>query len=228
MKKQRILLLHGALGSKKQLDPIKDLLQDEYNVYHIDFEGHGLRASDKEYSIGLFTQNVLDFLDEMNIEKIDVFGYSMGGYVALNTALQAPERVNNIVTLGTKFDWSIESAQREIKMLQPDIIELKVPHFAQKLKEEHSSQDWKEVMHKTARMMLTMAEGHKLKQEDIEAITHKVTIGIGDSDKMVSLEESRHIASILQGGSLNVLKQVEHPIDKIEPSLVADYIKTFI
>ena len=121
--KQKLLLLHGALGSKKQLLPIKTLLEPHFDAYSLDFEGHGDFASDKEYSIVLFTKNVIDYLDKNSIDAINIFGYSMGGYVGLNTALNFPDRINSIVTLGTKFDWSIESASKEIKMLNPEIIE---------------------------------------------------------------------------------------------------------
>ena len=222
--KQQILLLHGALGSKKQLQPLQDLLQKKFEVHSINFEGHGSSVSDQDFSIALFTQNVIDYLAQHSIENINIFGYSMGGYVALNAALHHPEKIKRIVTLGTKLDWSKESAPKEIKMLNPEIIEAKVPHFADKLKAEHAPQDWKNVMSKTARLMHGMADGKKLFDKDFEAIQHAVTIGIGDADKMVSLKESQHVANLLPHAILKVLEGIEHPIDKIDPERIASYI----
>ena len=223
--KEKLLLLHGALGSKKQFDAIKDALNEQFDVYDLNFEGHGGVQSDKEFSIQLFTENVIKFLEEKSIEKINIFGYSMGGYVALNTALKVPDSISKIVTLGTKFNWSIEAANKEVKMLNPDKIEEKVPQFANKLKEEHQPQDWKEVVSKTANMMLGLANGHKLKEEDLKKINHKVVIGIGSLDKMVSLEESENASKLLPNGSLNQLKDFKHPIDKVNPSDLVLYVK---
>lgn len=221
---QKILLLHGALGSKKQLESIKGLLENQYEAYSLNFEGHGSFESEQAYSMDLFTKNIVDFLDHESIEQVNLFGYSMGGYVALNTALHFPDRIGKIITLGTKFDWSLESATQEIKMLNPDIIEAKVPRFAEKLKTEHQPQDWKVVMQKTAGMMKAMADGKKLQNEDFKLITKDVTIGIGNADKMVSVAESEHVVQLLPQASLQVLDGVEHPIDKVDPKVVADYI----
>ena len=223
--KEKLLLLHGALGSKKQFNAIKDALNEQFDVHHLNFEGHGGVQSDKEFSIQLFTENVIKFLEENSIEKINVFGYSMGGYVALNTALKAPGNISKIVTLGTKFNWDIESANKELRMLNPDKIEEKVPQFANKLKEEHHPLDWKEVVSKTANMMLGLANGNKLKEEDLKKINHNVVIGIGTLDKMVSLEESENASNLLPNGSLNQLKDFQHPIDKVDPSDLVLYVK---
>jgi pimeloyl-ACP methyl ester carboxylesterase len=51
----------------------------------------------------------------------------MGGYVALKTAVLHPGRIEAIVTLGTKFHWDPENASNEVRMLNPEKIEEKVP-----------------------------------------------------------------------------------------------------
>ncbi len=77
----------------------------------------------------------------------------MGGYVGLNLAKEYPELVGRIVTLGTKFAWTKEVAEKEIKMLNPEKIAEKIPAFADRLKSIHTNNNWKEVVRKTARMM---------------------------------------------------------------------------
>lgn len=227
--KEKILLLHGALGSEKQFTSVKALLSERFEVYTLDFEGHGKSISIQEFSIKLFTKNVLEFLERQSIESINIFGYSMGGYVALNTALKHPEKVNKVITLGTKFDWSIESAEKEVNMLNPEKIEEKVPQFADKLKQEHFPQDWKVIVEKTAKMMLGLSTHEKLTPKDFIQIAHKVTIGIGSIDKMVSMEECESVAQFLPNGRLRILEGVEHPIDKINPDILSEYIgKSFV
>lgn len=60
--KPKLLLLHGALGSKKQFESLKTVLKDKFDIYDFNFEGHGGVKSDKDFSIQLFTDNVVDFM----------------------------------------------------------------------------------------------------------------------------------------------------------------------
>lgn len=223
MKKQ-LLLLHGALGSASQFDSVKNVLKDNFEVYTLNFEGHGGRESDNDFSIALFAKNVISFLDKKNIDDISIFGYSMGGYVALYLALTEPKRIISIVTLGTKFNWSLESAHREVKMLNPNKIEEKVPRFAEYLKHLHIPLDWKLLMQKTADMMLSIANGKKLKDSDFIKINHEVVIGIGSLDNMVTLEESEHVTNLMTNSQLVKVEGVPHPIDKINTEQLILYI----
>ena len=109
-----LILLHGALGSEKQLHALKNELTN-FNIYTLNFEGHGGRTINGSYSIDRFVQNVLDFMFANQLQNASFFGYSMGGYVALKLAAYHPEKVESIVTLGTKFNWTPEIAAAEVK-----------------------------------------------------------------------------------------------------------------
>lgn len=222
--KPQLLLLHGALGSKKQLAEIKAMLNHQFEVHDLSFEGHGGIDSEQNFSIPLFSNNVLRYMEENEINQFNIFGYSMGGYVALNTALKHPSKVNQIVTLGTKFDWTPVTAAREVKMLNPEKIEEKVPHFAKQLKEEHYPLNWKIVVNKTASMMTDLGNGACLQDEDFKRVNHKVTIGIGSLDKMVSYDESEHIANLLSNSKLVKMNDTPHPIHLMDQQKIVDYI----
>ncbi|MEZ4684943.1 MAG: alpha/beta hydrolase [Bacteroidia bacterium] len=221
---KQILLLHGALGNQDQFKPLADLLKGRMEVYTMNFEGHGGRASVQPFSIDVFTQNLIDFLAEKALEHIAIFGYSMGGYVALNATRFIPEKIGKIITLGTKFDWSMETAQKEAAMLNPAKIEEKVPHFAQQLRESHQPLDWKTVVEKTASMMLGMAAGARLYDEDLQQIQHEVSIGLGSLDNMVTHAESEKVAGLLPNARLVSLEGVKHPLERVEPEVLAEYI----
>ena len=225
--KEKILLLHGALGSKVQFDKIIADLSDKYDTYTLNFEGHGDNQSSANFSMALFSKNVIDFLDDNNLDSINIFGYSMGGYVALNTALHSPYRIKTILTLGTKFNWSLDSAQKQIKMLDPEIIEEKVPHFAKHLESIHG-QSWKEVLGKTANMMLNMGKGNRLEKSDIKKIDHNIVLGLGSLDNMVSEEETINTSSLLQTARMEILDGVKHPIETVSPETIIAFIKKHI
>lgn len=226
--KNNLLLLHGALGSKQQFKKLKDILSEEFQIYTLNFEGHGGKTSNKDFSIQLFSENALNFLRDNNIAATNIFGYSMGGYVALNLAKQDPELVQKIVTLGTKFNWTSAAAEKEIKMLNPKKIEEKIPAFAEKLKLEHAPNDWKELMHKTAKMMVGMGNGARLKEEDLKQINQKVLIGIGSEDRMVTMEESEKAANLLSNGTLKKIEGFHHPIGKNDPNELGKIIIDFM
>jgi pimeloyl-ACP methyl ester carboxylesterase len=223
--KPKLLLLHGALGSKKQFSRIKAALKNDFDVLSFDFAGHGDNTNEAEFTMDEFAQNIINFLDEKRIESIDVFGYSMGGYAALTAAASFSDRINRIITLGTKFNWTPESAEKEVRMLNPDKIEEKVPRFAAKLKAEHSN-DWKEVMNKTARMMLGLGNGQGLTNASLASIGHKVSIGIGSLDNMASVEESQNAAAVLPNGTFHMLEGVEHPIEKVGIEELRNYLNS--
>ncbi len=228
MKKENIILLHGALGSKTQLAPLKAILSKNFAVHDINFEGHGDRPSDNDYSIDLFAQNILDFLEEKGISRTHIFGYSMGGYVGLKLASKNHKTVDRIITLGTKFNWTKEIAAQEIKMLNPAKVEEKVPAFAKRLEELHTGNNWKVVMNKTAKLMVDLGDGKKMSDHDLKSIENETLVGIGALDRMVTLEESEHAASLLPNGALKVIEEFKHPIEKVDMSKLASVILDFI
>ena len=218
----KILLLHGALGSKDQFKDLTSHLDPGIEVNTFNFSGHGGKPFSDSFSIEGFSDEVLQFLKENNISETMIFGYSMGGYVALNTALKLPQVVRRIFTLGTKFDWNPETAAKEIKMLNPEIIEAKVPRFADALKHRHGADKWKKLLRKTAEMMTAIGNGAVIDETDFSKIKQPVTIGIGTLDNMVTLEESSKIADLLQNGTLQIFEGFKHPIEQIDTKILAD------
>jgi pimeloyl-ACP methyl ester carboxylesterase len=221
---EHLLLLHGALGAKQQLEPLKTALQDRFVVHTLNFEGHGGRPASQPYSIGLFVQNVLDYLSENGISNCVVFGYSMGGYVALKLASLFPGKIRAIVTLGTKFAWSPEIALKETAMLNPQKIEEKVPKFAAALEQLHTPLDWKKVMNDTAEMMRGLGDDPALTPEDFEKVRIPVTLLLGSEDTMVTPEETLDAQARLDNALFMRVDGWQHPIDRVDTAHLADLI----
>src|ERR1017187_3684255 len=153
MEKQDLLLLHGALGSKSQFQNLIPLLETDFEIYTLDFSGHGDMPPQNEFGIITFANEVLDELAKWDIDKINVFGYSMGGYVATYLALNS-NRILKGFTLGTRFLWTPEYAEKETGKLDPDKILEKVPAYAEELMMRHKAMDWEILLDKTKQMML--------------------------------------------------------------------------
>ncbi len=224
-----ILLLHGAIGAAAQLAPLSQYFTEGNTIHLIDFTAHGNRpASNAQFSIGLFANDVLAYLDSHNIRKAAIFGYSMGGYVAVYLAKHHPDRIEKIITLATKYSWDEATAAKETQMLNPEKITQKLPAFAETLEQRHASNGWKTVLARTAAMMLEMGADNPLKQEDYATINHPTLIMLGDRDKMVTLEETVAVYKALPNAQLCILPKTAHPIEQVHVAQVANIALEFL
>lgn len=221
-------MLHGAIGSSVQLESLADLLTDDFKVSLLNFSGHGGKpVTNEKFSIEMFAEDVLYFIDKGRLEGINIYGYSMGGYVALYIARHYPVKINKIFTTATKFNWNEDTSLKESKLLNPEIISEKIPKFAEQLSERHSPEDWKIVLNKTAEMMIGLGKNNLLKDKDYLQIENEILLSVGDRDNMVSIEETVDVYRKLKNGSLLILPGTPHPIEKINAERLANEIKKF-
>ena len=225
--KSNLLLLHGAIGAKDQLEPLKAQLQDKFEVESISFSGHGGKAMPEAFSIPRFAEDVLEYLEENSLKQVSIFGYSMGGYVGLYLAKHYPEKIDKVFTLATKFLWTEEIAQKEIRHLNPEKIIEKVPAFGKQLENRHQPEDWKEVLRQTADMMIGLGKEPALSGEDFEAIQHPVTIALGDRDRMVTFQETLEVYQQLPQARFLVMPETAHPIEKVPVGRLVREISEF-
>jgi pimeloyl-ACP methyl ester carboxylesterase len=226
---QPILLLHGAIGAKDQLANLEKELADSFSVHRLNFSGHGGSPfADEPFSIKLFADEVIAYLDKKGIESAHIFGYSMGGYVALYLAKHHPQRRDKLMTLATKFTWDESIAAKEIKMLDAGKIEEKLPGFAMALKERHAPNDWKTVLEKTAAMLADMGNDNPLKPVDHVTIQQPVLLMLGYRDKMVTPGETLEVYTNLSQAQLSVLPNTPHPLEMADQARLAFEIRSFL
>ncbi len=223
-----IVLLHGAIGASDQLTDLRLILEKNYKVYTFDFAGHGKRSSENtDFSIEIFAADLDSFLQKQQLKHPIIFGYSMGGYVAIYHALHYANKAKKIITLATKFNWTTEIAAKEMKMLDASVIEQKIPAFALQLKNHHGK-DWKNVLIKTARMMVQMGEKNPFTTDAISKLQIPIHFGRGDSDKMVTAEETELYFRAVDKSEIYVLQDTPHPIEKVDMENFASLINRFI
>lgn len=223
-----VILLHGALGTSDQLKPLADILETGQPIHLMNFEGHGTGSiPDRPFRMEYFTENVLKYMDERNIRKVHLFGYSMGGYVAMYLARHFPERVEKISTLGTVLKWNSNIAEREVEFLNPDKIREKVPKFAEELNKRHPV-GWQEVALKTKDLLSDLGENPRINDSEWSEITHNIRIHVGDSDVTAGIQQSIEVYNELQNGELTVLPDTPHPIEKVNLKLLAASLNGFL
>ncbi len=226
---QPLLLLHGAIGAADQLAHLKEELSSTCEVYTFDFSGHGGKPfAVHPFSIASFAEEVSVYIDKEKLGKVNIFGYSMGGYVAMYLAKHHPEQVGKIITLATKFHWDEATAAKETKMLNAEKIEEKLPAFAQALSNRHEPNDWKEVLQKTVDMLNNMGQDNPLKPEGYTAIEQDCMILLGDRDKMITLQETVDVYKTLPNAQMGMLPGTHHPIEQVNVPYLLFYIRQFL
>src|SRR5262249_22598437 len=155
-----LVLIHGALGAATQMEPLRQAVGPERPVMAVELEGHGETPPiGTGYSIERFADNIRQALAARGVDRADLFGYSMGGYVALYLAAHSPDLVASVTTLGTKLTWTPTIAAAENTRLDPDVIRAKVPAFADLLERRHrGAGGWESVLARTAGLMTALGE----------------------------------------------------------------------
>lgn len=226
---QHLLLLHGAIGGKDQLQPLAELLNSNFIVHTLSFSGHGgNNIPDEPFSIELFANDVIQYLDQQNIEQVNIFGYSMGGYVGMYLAKHYPEKIIKVITLAAKVYWDEAIAAKEIKMINPDILEQKVPAFAAQLAKRHAPNNWKTILMKAAEMLENLGRNNTLKTEDYTSVTTPCLLLLGDRDKMVTLDETAAVYKQLPNAQLGLLPNTPHPLEQVDNTLLSFMIYRFL
>jgi 2-succinyl-6-hydroxy-2,4-cyclohexadiene-1-carboxylate synthase len=97
-RRQAILFLHGFMGSGADWAVEILALDERFYCVAPDLPGHGasLELSPERYTVEGATRALLGLLDDLDIERAALVGYSMGGRLALYLALRHPERCSGL------------------------------------------------------------------------------------------------------------------------------------
>lgn len=221
---KNIILLHGAIGAADQLIPLEnELTKQNFKVFKFSFSGHGNTPFNNDFSIKQFAKELELFISENNLIQPAIFGYSMGGYVALYLASQKPMLIGNIITLGTKFNWTIETAKKEIQLLNPNTITEKVPKFANALQQRHGD-SWINLLNKTSQLMVELGQTNLLNEDNLNQINNKVILGLAENDNMVTDEETTNVFKTLKNAQRFYLKNTKHQIESVNVTELCDLI----
>src|SRR5919112_243358 len=94
-----MILLHGGLMSSEMFGPLLPALTERHQVIAVDLQGHGRTPDiDRPIDIRLMADDIAALIDHLGLEKPDIVGYSLGGGVALFTAVKYPEKVGKLVS----------------------------------------------------------------------------------------------------------------------------------
>ncbi len=97
-----LVLIHGAVGATGMFDLILPSLEQNRQVIAVDLQAHGRTADiDRPLSFEAMADDVAALIEHLGIGSADVMGYSLGGGVALHTAVRHPGLVRKLVVVST-------------------------------------------------------------------------------------------------------------------------------
>lgn len=97
-----LVLVHGFLSGLSYWDKQIESLSTRFEVIAMDLPGYGGETQQTGLdTVAGFASTILEKLDKLGVKNFHLVGHSMGGMIAQEIALQAPERVNRLVLYGT-------------------------------------------------------------------------------------------------------------------------------
>ena len=99
-----LILLHGGVGGIVMFGPNLTALSEKRKVIAVELQGHGRTADiNRPLSFEAMADDIGALIKYLGIEKTDVMGYSLGGGVALQTAIRHPGAVRKLVVVSAPF-----------------------------------------------------------------------------------------------------------------------------
>src|ERR671932_68509 len=99
-KGQPLVLMHGGFGVIGMFAQLLPALAETHQVIAVELEGHGRTALlDRPLTFEQMADDIAAFIHQLGLERADLVGYSLGGGVALQTAIRHPEVVRKLVVV---------------------------------------------------------------------------------------------------------------------------------
>ncbi|WP_152393216.1 alpha/beta fold hydrolase [Paenibacillus guangzhouensis] len=204
-----VIFLHSGYSrgilafSNQMLD-----LQRKYTCYFPDFRGHGrTRCDSLAWSTPQIADDILDFMDHLDIRSAHLIGYSLGANVGIYLTVNHPERVAALTTIGT----SGFCDPTGVEEFEPSwLIEHNMHEMIQQMKERHEEAhrgDWEEFMRQSAEDWRRYPQ---LTLDQLGSISCPTLFITGEHDPFVGEERVRRLASIVRGSRYLVIPNGSH------------------
>jgi len=92
-----LVILHGLFGSGDNWKAIARALADKFQVYLVDLRNHGRSPHADEMNYPVMAEDLLQFMAQQHLPKINLLGHSMGGKAAMTFALRHPDKIDRLV-----------------------------------------------------------------------------------------------------------------------------------
>jgi len=194
-----IVLLHGAYYTiQMNWGELIPQLAKTRKVIALELQGHGHTPfSERKLSRATLASDVEKVMDYLKIDSADVAGYSFGGQVAYQFAIQSPKRLKKLVIISSvhKSEGWVPGINEIFKQMKPEFFENSPLHAAYDAVAPDKTK-WSKFLEQ---MIAAAGEPFNLGDDNIAKITAPVLIISGDNDGMDKLELTKTY-QLLGGG----------------------------
>lgn len=186
-----IVLLHGAFMTiDLNWGELIPELSKNRKVIAIELQGHGHTPfSERKLSHATLASDVTKVMDYLKIDKADVAGYSFGGEVAYQLAIQSPERLNKLVIISSTYKTNgwLPEVNKALEGMKPDLFTNSPMHTAYNAVAPDKTK-WTPFLEQ---MMASAGQPFDLGDSNISKIPVPVLIIAGDNDGLDKTELSK-------------------------------------
>jgi pimeloyl-ACP methyl ester carboxylesterase len=218
-----LIMLHGGLGHSDVWGNQIPVFAQHFKVITADSRGHGRSTrSSQPYSYGLMASDVVALMDYLKIDKASIVGWSDGGIIGIDIAINHPERLNKLFAFG---------ANTNVAGLRPDIDKSAV--FNKYI--EVAGEDYKRLsktpdqydafVKQISEMWATQPD---YKPEQLAKISVPVAIADGEHDEAIRQEHDVEMAKAIPGAKLVILPGVSHFAFLQKPDLFNQAVLDFL
>ncbi|MBQ9424664.1 MAG: alpha/beta hydrolase [Erysipelotrichaceae bacterium] len=194
---QPLMMVHGNSETHEIFDVASEVLKDYYKVYLIDSRDHGQSDKVKELHYDDMADDMVKFMEELDLKDVVYYGFSDGGIIGLLAAMKT-DRISRMVLSGANM--TVNGVKPALKLL------IKVLYFFTK--------DQK---------MEMMLREPDIKPEDLKKISVPVSVVAGEKD-MVTYEETKLIADSIPEAKLRIIPKAGHGSYIVHKKDIADII----
>lgn len=209
-----LILLHGNGEDNTYFVHQIEAFSKGYRVLALDTRGHGKTPrGTAPFTIRQFAEDLFAFMDQHEIPKAHILGFSDGGNIALTFALRYPERVNRLILNGANlFPAGVKTT------VQLPVV---LGYYAASLFGKGSTK-----ARKNAELLGLMVKEPNFKPEDLQAIHIPTLVIAGDRD-MIKDQHTRLIHRSIHNSRLVILPG-DHFIANQEPSAFNRAVEDFL
>ncbi|PRY48836.1 pimeloyl-ACP methyl ester carboxylesterase [Arcticibacter pallidicorallinus] len=191
-----IILLHGAFMTiETNWGELISELSKTRKVIALELQGHGRTPfSDRPLSRATLASDIEGVMDYLNIDRADVAGYSFGGSVAYQFAVQYPERLRKLAIISSAYKtegWAPET-NAAFKAMKPEFFSNTPMQTAYKAVAPDKTK-WIPFLEK---MIALAGEPYNTGDENIANITSPILLIAGDNDGLNKIELIKTYESI--------------------------------
>jgi pimeloyl-ACP methyl ester carboxylesterase len=221
-----LVLLHGGLHTiDLSFGALIPLLAASHRVIAVELQGHGHTADiDRVPTYPDLADDVVALLDHLGIERADVFGFSLGGLVAVELGLRHPTRVSRLVLAATQYrpeGYHDLSDPASVRMPTP----VEFAEMEQAYRRVAPDPDRWEAFAEKLNGVVHMAPGWSA--DDMRRLAAPVLLVIGDTD-FVRIEHAAEMLELIPDAQLAVLPRTRHTELMLRTDVLAPLVEGFL